>query len=648
MRISGLLAAAAMSLGLVTAAHAVPPIEAYGALPTYQTMSLSPSGKLVAIILNKGEQRVLVVRQVEGEKKILRSSTLNDRVGGIRWADDDHLYVNTHRTFNTGTEFVQEGGFLFLINLKTNSSRQVMPDEDKGVIGLPDLITHVRGRTYGYFTVGRRLFRQDIDSEQLVEVARTGEGQGDFLLGPDATILARMESKDYGRKWAIMKGQNSNVVLASGQSEVGGGTILGLGRTVDKVLVGNNDNGTLVGIHEISLTDGKVGGPMVQGDDFDVSPIYDRNTQLLIGFHVGGFVDENQFLDPALEAKWEAVEAAFPNNKVTLVSDDDAKNRFLVLVEGPHDSGHYFLIDLKDRKAIPLGAQYPDIRADDVGAFAWFDYKAQDGTAEKALVTVPPGYSLENAKNLPAVVLPHGGPQGRDEFGFDWWGQALASRGYVVIQPEFRGSGGFGQAFERAGWGQWGKLMQTDVSDAFKAVAAKGIIDPNRACIVGWSYGGYATLAAATLQAGLYRCAAAGAAPADLNAMLVWTRDQGGKNGYASRYWKKSMALNGESDPAGAAISPAKLAGRVQGPLMIIHGREDTTVPLEQGEIMANAMRAAGKPVEFVVLEHETHHIEAASTRTKMLQNMIGFLERNNPPNRLPKGVVEVHPNPTR
>ena len=639
-----LFAGAAVALGLASAAMAAPPpIEVYGALPAYQTMELSPSGKLVAMILNKGEQRVLVVRQVEGEKKVLRTTQLNDRVGGVRWADDDHLYIVTTRTQDTGTEMVRDTAFLFLINLKTNASKQVTPDEETGAIGLPELVTHENGRTYSYFQVGRRLYRQDIDSEQLVQMARSGDREGDFLLDPTGKIVARMGYADnYRKKWAVKKGGEGDNVLSSGEAEIGGGIILGFGRSPDRILVGNNENGTLSNVHEIGLTDGKVGGAMIQDGEFEARPLFDDVTRLLIGFDVGGYVDETQFLDPKLEAKWESVQAAFPNEKVNLVSNDYAMNRFVVKTAGSHDSGHYYLIDTEQKKAIPLGAQYPDIKADQVGAFDWFDYKAADGLALKALVTVPPGYTLADAKNLPGAVLPHGGPQARDQFGFDWWAQALASRGYVVIQPEYRGSGGFGQKFERMGWGQWGKLMQTDVSDAFKAVAAKGIVDPGRTCIVGWSYGGYATMAAATLQPGLYRCAAAGAGLSDLNAFLVWNRDRGGKNGYGARYWKTSVALKGENDPAGDAVSPAKHASAVQGPFMLIHGREDTTVPLEQTEIMANAMRAAGKPVEVVILENETHHIESPSTRTKMLKSMIGFLERNNPPNPLPKGVVTV------
>ena len=174
----------------------------------------------------------------------------------------------------------------------------------------------------------------------------------------------------------------------------------------------------------------------------------------MIGFELDGYIEDSYFLDEATQRRWESVKAAFPGEKVRLVSSNDDLSRWVVKADGPHDSGHYFLVDLTQKKAIPLGAAYPDIGPSQVGAFSWFDYTTGDGLKEKALITLPPGYTFETARNLPAVVLPHGGPQGRDYFGFDWWAQALASRGYVVIQPQFRGSGGFGQEFERAGWGQ--------------------------------------------------------------------------------------------------------------------------------------------------------------------------------------------------
>lgn len=654
MRFKAFLAGAAVALGIASAAVAAPPpIEAYGALPAIASMQISPSGKLLAVVLNKGAQHVVVFRRLDGDKGVIRSMQVNDRFGGVVWVDDDHAFVASHRTLNTGTEAQTEYGMLFTINLKTGVTRQVVLDDQYLSIRPPQIVQHKDGHTFGYFQAryfdgpneGQiAVFREDLDTDQIVQVAKGGKNEGSFLLGPDAEIAARVQYLDnYRQKWAILRGRTENFVLAQGQGTVGTGQLLGFGRTPDTILVGINENGTLADIHEVDLKTGQPGKRIVDSE-FDVSPIHDRGSRLLIGLDINGFDEDFLFLDEKLDNKWLSVKSAFPGNRVTLSSTSDDRNRWIVEVEGPHNSGTYYLIDLAAKQAIALGARYPDIKPENVGAFQWVDYKAQDGTPLKALVTVPAGYTLNEARNLPAVVMPHGGPQGRDYNRFDWWSQAIASRGYVVIQPQFRGSGGYGQAFERAGWGQWGKIMQTDVSDAFKAVAAMGVIDPARTCVVGWSYGGYATMASVTVQTGLYRCAAAGAGVYDLNQMLVWTGagTTAGARNPVNRYWKTSMGLNGTSDPAGDAVSPAKLASRVNVPVMLIHGREDDTVPIEQSERMASALRAANKPFEYVVLEKETHYLEEASTRTKMLQAMIGFLERNNPPNALPGGKVTV------
>ena len=606
------------------------PISAYGALASTDRLVLSPSGNRLAAFLNKGEQKVIVLRRLDGDKSVIKTIQLNDRVGGAQWADDEHLFVYTHRTLDTGTDHVREANFLYLINLKTGTTTQVAPDGDF-VADLPELIIRKDGRLYGYFQGERFLIRQDLDTLAWTVLAKAGENQGDFVLTAEGDIAARMEFSDHGKKWKILKGLGDPTVMAEGEAEVGGGRVLGLGRTPNTVLVANDENGTLSGIREYDLSTGKASAPLVEG--IEASVIHSRSTLLLEGFGLEGFLEDTYFLDEALQAKWEGVKAAFKGRKVSLRSRDRTNQKWVILVSGAGDSGHYYLIDLGAKQAIPLGAQYPDITSDHVGNFDWVDYKAKDGTALKALVTLPPGKTFDSVRSSPAIVLPHGGPQGRDYYRFDWWAQALASRGYVVIQPQFRGSGGYGQEFERAGWGQWGRLMQTDVSDALKAMVEKGWVDAGRVCIVGWSYGGYATMAGVTLQNGLYRCAVAGAGVYDLNAMLLWNRDRYGKLQGSQRYWKTSMALKNESDPAGALVSPAKNAANVTVPVMLIHGRQDTTVPIEQSEEMAAALRAAGKPFEYVVLENETHYLESGSLRTKMLESMIGFVVKHNPPN---------------
>jgi dipeptidyl aminopeptidase/acylaminoacyl peptidase len=267
-------------------------------------------------------------------------------------------------------------------------------------------------------------------------------------------------------------------------------------------------------------------------------------------------------------------------------------------------------------------------------------YPAGDGLNIPAYLTLPKGRS---AKGLPLIVLPHGGPHSRDTFGFDWWAQAMAAQGYAVLQPQFRGSDGLGGDLLRAGFGQFGRKMQTDLSDGVDYLAKQGIVDPKRACIVGASYGGYAALAGVTVQTGVYRCAVSVAGISDLRRFMAAMRaDSGHRDGPGVRFWDRFLGVTSANDSALDTYSPVKLAAKVTTPLMLIHGRDDTVVAFEQSQLMAKAMQAAGKPVEFVTLAAEDHWLSRSETRLQMLQAVIGFVEKNNPPDP-PTQVAATH-----
>jgi dipeptidyl aminopeptidase/acylaminoacyl peptidase len=254
-------------------------------------------------------------------------------------------------------------------------------------------------------------------------------------------------------------------------------------------------------------------------------------------------------------------------------------------------------------------------------------YKAADGLEITGYLTLPRG---RDAKNLPLIVLPHGGPAVRDAPGFDWWAQALASRGYAVLQPNYRGSLGFGAAFYQAGFGEFGRKMQTDLSDGVRDLARQGVIDPKRVCIVGGSYGGYAALAGASLEHGVYRCAVSVAGVSDLRSQILDSRRKGGRD--ALRYWQRFIGAKDLQDPVLDAVSPAAHAAAADIPILLIHGRDDTVVTIWQSRKMADALRAAGKPVEFIELKGEDHWLSRGESRLAMLQATVDFLERNNPP----------------
>ncbi len=189
-------------------------------------------------------------------------------------------------------------------------------------------------------------------------------------------------------------------------------------------------------------------------------------------------------------------------------------------------------------------------------------------------------------KNLPLIVLPHGGPAAADTLDFDWWAQAFAAEGYAVLQPNYRGSA-LNRGFIEAGFGEWGRKMQTDLSDGVRYLAREGVIDPKRVCIVGASYGGYAALAGVTLDAGVYRCAVSVAGLSDLKGFLRWTNNrQRNSDNIIQRYWDRFMGVSEPNDPALAAISPMEHVSAVTGPVLLIHGRDDTVVPFQQSDDM--------------------------------------------------------------
>jgi dipeptidyl aminopeptidase/acylaminoacyl peptidase len=294
------------------------------------------------------------------------------------------------------------------------------------------------------------------------------------------------------------------------------------------------------------------------------------------------------------------------------------------------ESGLYQIVDFQRGKADILAEAYPAIPDDQVGAIRFIEYEAADGLEIPGYLTLPPG--VTEPKGLPLVVLPHGGPAAQDTIGFDWWAQALASRGYAVLQPNFRGSTGYGLDFMEAGYGEWGRKMQTDLSDGVRWLAGQGVIDPSRVCIVGASYGGYAAMAGVTIDRGVYRCAVAVAGVSDLRRFVNWSaRQENRSDSQTVRYWNRFMGVEKLNDRGLDALSPAHLAAGVDSPLLLIHGRDDTVVPIEQSRFMADAMRRAGKPTELIELSGEDHWLSRAETRQKMLAETVRFLEVNNP-----------------
>jgi dipeptidyl aminopeptidase/acylaminoacyl peptidase len=477
---------AALTLGGLAASpvQAAAPLEAYGRLPSMESVSISPDGKMIAFIVTAetGNDRYIVVQPLGGEP--LQTATVGFRkVRTIKWAGNDHVVIITSSTdvvpgvFYTGEMFqgaslnVRNGKMTRLPERSAESLVNVLMGQvQPGTIGgKPTVLTSLYvadGKSIRTATDRLDLYSIDLDSgiahrQQMGDTNTRG-----YLARNDGTPLAKisLRERETVSQWtlSLRKGSSwQDVYRFDGPIDTP--DLHGITRDGTKLVVDSYDEKAGWRLTYLDVATGKLGEPIGPGGSLDVLTDDDA---VVLGYQSQETFVEYDFAEPALKAAWPMIKGVFKGKQVTLASWTPDFGKLVVYVDAASESGTYYLVDLTAKKVNPLGRAYPKLAAADVGEVRPVKYKAADGLEITGYLTLPPGKSA--AKGLPLVVLPHGGPQARDVAGFDWWSQSLASRGYAVLQPNFRGSSGFGQSFVDAGHGQWGRKMQTDLSDGVR------------------------------------------------------------------------------------------------------------------------------------------------------------------------------------
>ncbi len=268
-----------------------------------------------------------------------------------------------------------------------------------------------------------------------------------------------------------------------------------------------------------------------------------------------------------------------------------------------------------------MPVQYPGLPEDELGASFATSYDARDGKTIPAFVTLPPGVnSLADAKNIPFVINPHGGPAARSFLGYDSVAQFFATRGYGVLQMNFRGSAGYGLEFEKAGRREWGQLMQDDVTDGVNWLINEGVADPDRIAIYGASYGGYTALMGAVRTPELYQCAISFAGVTNLPSLVA--------GAYKDSYISKLVGDRFKEAAVLRQNSPLHRADSFRIPVLLIHGRIDFVVPYEHSEDLNFRLKAADKEVEFVTLPQTTHNLDDYHDRVKFFETLDGYMAK--------------------
>ena len=364
------------------------------------------------------------------------------------------------------------------------------------------------------------------------------------------------------------------------------------------------------------------------GFDFSGRFVVDPDTGKLLGVRVLTDAETTAWFSPRLKALQQRVDARLPGRINRIGCRRCERDDAVLLIDSYSDRepGEYWVFHPDGDRWQRVGRVRPDTDAAKMATLDLHRIAARDGADLPVWVTRPPSRSGPR----PAVVLVHGGPwvRGRS-WEWDANAQFLASRGYVVIEPEFRGSKGFGAAHFRAGWKQWGGAMQDDVADALKWAVAQGWVDGSRVCIAGASYGGYATLMGLARYPELYRCGIAWVAVTDPR--LLFGIDVGSDiDDDAKLYGLPALIGDPVADAAMLkAASALELAPRIVAPLLLVYGGSDVRVPIEHGIKMRDALKAAGRPPEWLVYAGEGHGWLQSENRIDFAQRFESFLARN-------------------
>ena len=649
------IAACAYLVSQGSAFAAPPPVEAFGQKPSLVDVDLNPAGNRLAWIEDDGKVSRVVIHDVSANKT-LRTISANARtkLWNIAWANDDTVIIDesTTQTIDLGSRDSTDewqrwvaldasGGKDRLLLMKDANrewvtgvrvERRYTTDATKIFMSSWDWSAAKEKSPVGSRLAGgrrdagwtRNLYEVDLYSGSGKLMASGTPYTFDWVVDDSGKILVRSEYDPKHEAFSIMLKDGGGWRKLYEARDCGFLNLAGFSAEKTSLLA----LGTLCKEDRSKLWSIPLDGSPMKAAFEDASlevegVLRDPFDGSLQGVSLGGPEQPARWLDAKAEKRSAALHRSFGAGSVSVVGRSRDAQRVVVHVEDATHPPIYYMVDYTAKKADIVNEEYPLLNGVKLGEVRTFNYEARDKYPLIGYLTLPPENS---GKNLPLVVMPHGGPEARDEPGFDWMAQFLASRGYAVLQPQFRGSTGLGKAHADAGRRQWGLRMQDDVTDGVKALIAQGIADPKRVCIVGWSYGGYAALAGAAFTPDLYACAVSIAGISNLPAMLSWDmQNSGGRESNSFAYWREHIGSVSDENVAGK--SPVRAAGAVIAPIMLIHGVDDTVVPISQSREMAKALKDNGKPAELIELAGEDHWMKtSSSSRIRTLTELERFL----------------------
>ncbi|MEO1595426.1 MAG: prolyl oligopeptidase family serine peptidase [Pseudomonadota bacterium] len=630
-------------------AVAAPTVEELVSLSRYTAVALSPEATHIAAATRVDGDAYMIVMNVEDPRKprvTWQMKPINgESVIGIRWMSEERILFSTEDTLGTlarpfGT------GRIYAVNRDGKLGALVMgPTTGTSIFGLNSIVDLLPEDPRRIKVITRSLRG---DRAAQLEIVNTFTGDHDIIdTGPfsegtviadgngDLRFAAYQDQSNMAFHYAFRPTADSEWVDLENPFD---GLIqpLEISRDGSYALMATNSEGNFGVLrmdmrtmeHEMVLSHDKV--PVN-------SFLRSLDGKGIVGAEFLPGLPEVQYIEGVADEYrddlrvWKRLHASFPGQHIRIADRSRDGSTALISVYSDRQPSRYYLLDTEAFTARYLFEAKPEIDPEEMAKKEAFWIEARDGTPFQLYVTRP----VDAAdKPLPTVMVIHGGPHGpRDTWSFNLEAQLLASRGYVVIQPNYRGSGGFGFQFERSGYRKWGREMQDDVTDATLWAFEQGIADPVKTCIYGGSYGGYATLAGITREPGLYACAFAFVGVYDLEMMKVRgdIPDSEGGRTYLD------VALGTDKKDL-KARSPANHVEKIITPLYIAHGKADKRVPVQQFYNLRKKLDAAEIPYEELLVAREGHGFYALENRVRYYNELLDFLEAHIGPNAPGKG----------
>ena len=637
----------------------LPSLDDLLAIPNFGLPTLSPSGRYVAALQrDKNKVYVVVIDLEQNTTAAITSVSRRSNINELHWITEDRLLYSL--TSRRETRRSQRGNWIItrprrdLVALNRDGSKQThLMDGDEGILygsHIGELVDVLPADPENVLVVGYagpfvNLYRLNVFSGALALVTKGTKYSFNWFTDRTGRPVVRFDSHKNGRVTKVMVHKPGKRPEGIWQENFRFRTdfrtngeplpefrLIGPGEDpTTYYVVAKPDGHDTFGIHLYDYRSNRFLKTLREYPGIDIGrATFDRKTQQLTSIMYQGAKGLRlELQNKTADAHIRALNKYFGNTASVLpLEQSRSENRWLLFVDGPTEPGSYHIYDVDTSNAREIGVRRPRLLGKTLAPMEVVHYQSRDGTDLFGYLTSPPG---KRQTPPPLVMMPHGGPQSRDYYEFDLKVQILAAHGYQVFQPNFRGSSGFGDKFAAAGYRQWGRAMQTDVDDALDHLVETGRADRARACIVGASYGGYVALVAATDPSTPYQCSAAIAPVTDLVSLMKHDRKKFGANSLLYAEMERQLGTLSEHKAEMVRYSPAQNTDKAKVPVLLLHGKEDKRVPVQQSILMAKGLAEHVKPHELIEAEDADHSFGTPKQRRLYHETVLGFLAKHLP-----------------